>query len=134
VQRGARLALAVRRGCAEGREAGAGHAEGLRGGARGWRWPCGGAAQIARRDHTEIAFCQLAAQLSMCFSTHCPGFTSAGILRQDGVKVDPIRPFVHVQAATEEDLRGPRRLAPMGQQLLAELNWDSWCARKSGTG
>jgi len=39
VQRGARLALAMRRGCAEGREAGAGHAEGLRRGARGWRWP-----------------------------------------------------------------------------------------------
>ena len=70
----------------------------------------------------------------MCFSTHCPGFTSAGILRRDGVKVDPIRPFVHVQAVTEEDLRGPRRLAPMGQQLLAELHLGSWCARKSGKG
>ena len=37
----ARLALATRRGCAEGREAGAGRAEGT----RGWRWPRGGAAQ-----------------------------------------------------------------------------------------
>jgi len=50
-QRCARLALATRRGGAEGREAGAGCVEGLRRGARGWRWP----RRVAARRGARLA-------------------------------------------------------------------------------